>query len=443
MNFDIVKAVKNNFIFTIVAALSFLCLGFERAQACTCAPSYSPSYAFENAQAVFVGTVSEITKPEYDEKNPKSYRRPKVIFKVQEAFKGVTEKEFTLIQGGGADCIYNFKENESYLVYARSGETGFYAFLCSRTAVLKNAAQDLECVRSIKNGIKSLSVFGNIRRNVGFSTTPLLSLEDGKVVVENAKTSETLIDSEGNYRLNNLPLGKQKIKVFLPDTLSPKYLERTLNFDQPICVEQNFVVYIDGVIQGKIIEADDKPAANIPIQLYSATSNLYPAAEARTNQNGDYKLTNVPPGKYNLIVRQDAQSLERKIPFPSVYFPGITDYRKAGIIEFGYAEKLSGVNVRLFPKPAERTVKGKVVWEDGTPASGANIGFRIDTDSENPYGNYIYNIENGDFTVTLLENTGGLVWAFGTTKEGKYFSSRMLLFDKNNVPQEVKLIVQH
>lgn len=432
----------NKFIFTILVALGFLCLGFERAQACTCAPSYSPSHAFEGAQAVFVGTVSEITKPEYDEKNPKSYRRPKVIFKIQEAFKGVTEKEFTLSQGGGADCVYNFKGNESYLVYALSSENGFYAYLCSRTTILKNAAQDLECIRSIKTGFRNLSVFGSIRRNVGFSTTQLPPLGDVKVVVENARVRETLTDSEGNYRLNDLPLGKQKIKVFLPDTLSPNYLERTLNFDQPICIEQDFVVYIDGVIQGKIIEADDKPAANVLIQLYSATSNLYPAAEARTNQNGDYKLTHVPPGKYNLIVRQDAQSLERKIPFPSVYFPGITDYRKAGIIEFGYAEKLSGVNVRLFPKPAERTVKGKVVWEDGTPASGANIGFRVDTDSENPYSNYIHNIENGDFSVTLLENTGGLIWAYGT-KEGKYFSSRTLLFDKNNVPQEVKLIVRY
>lgn len=367
--------MKNNFTFTILVALGFLCLGLERAQACTCAPSYSPSYAFESAQAVFVGTVSEIIKPEYDEKNPKSYRRPKVVFKIQEAFKGVTEKEFTLIQGGGADCVYNFKENESYLVYARSGESGFYAFLCSRTAVLKNAAQDLECIRSIKTGLRSLSVFGKIRRDVGFSTTPLPPLESVKVVVENAKTSETLIDSEGNYRLNDLPLGKQKIKVFLPDTLSPNYLERALSFDQPICVEQNFVVYIDGVIQGKIIEADDKPAVGVPVQLYSATSNLYPVAKAHTDQNGDYKLTNVPPGKYNLIIRQDAQSLKRKIPFPSVYFPGVTDYRKAEIIEFGYAEKLSGVNVRLFPKPAERKARwfGKTERLRGVPISAFTL----------------------------------------------------------------------
>lgn len=433
----------NNFLFTVILMLGLLCLGFERVNACTCAPSSSPSYAFEGSQAVFVGTVSEITKPEYDEKNPKSYQRPKVIFNVQEAFKGVTEKKFTLLQGGGADCVYNFKENESYLVYARSGENGFYAFLCSRTTVLKNAAQDLGCVRNIKNGLKDLSIFGNIRRNIGYYTISLPSLEGGKVVVENSETSETPIDSKGNYRISNLQPGKQKIKVYLPDTLSPNYLEQTLSIEQPVCVEQNFVVYIDGVIQGKIVEADDKPAVNVQVQVYSVTSNLYPAAKVRTSQNGDYKLTNIPPGKYNLVVSQDAQTLNRKIPFSSVYFPGITDYRKAGIIELGYAEKLSGINVRLFPKPAERTVKGKVVWEDGTPANGANIGFRVDTDSENPYSNYIYNIENGEFSVTLLEDTGGLIWAFGTTKEGKYFSSRMLLFDRNNVPQEVKLIVRH
>jgi len=57
------------------------------------------------------------------------------------------------------------------------------------------------------------------------------------------------------------------------------------------------------------------------------------------------------------------------------------------------------------------------------------------------HSGYINNIENGEFTVTFLEDTGGRIWAFGTTKEGKTFYSRPLHFDRNNVPQEVKLIV--
>jgi len=431
-----------NLIITLFAALVFFCLGVESAEACSCGRSSSPSHAFDGAQSVFVGTVTEITKPEYDEKNPRSYRPSKVIFTVQEGFKGVTEKKIALIQGGGADCVYNFKNDETYLVYARSSEHGLSADLCSRTTILKRAGRDLECVRDIKTGLRSLSIFGNIRRDIGFSTTPLPALEGGRVVVENAKITETLIDSEGSYRLSNLSPGAQTIKVFLPDTLSPNYLERRLDLAQPICVEQDFIAHIDGQIRGKVIEADGKPAADTPIQLYSAVSNLYPAAEARTDQNGDYKLMNVPPGKYNLIVRQDGRSLKRKISFPSVYFPRTTDYQRAGIIEFGYAEKLSGVNLRLSPKPAELTVKGKVIWADGTPASGATVAIRVDTDPQNPYHNELHNIENGEFSITLLENTGGLITAYGT-KEGRYFSSRMLFFDKNNVPQEVKLVVAY
>ncbi len=308
---------------------------------------------------------------------------------------------------------------------------------------LKWAPNDLTCVRKITSGIRTLSIFGTIRRDLGFYQIDLPPIEGGKVLIENVKGLEAKIDGDGNYILENVPPGLHKLKVFLPDSLSPNSLEQMFDLSQTVCLRQNFVVKIDGAITGKIIEFDGKPAVDVPLKIFSTTSNLYPAAEARTDLNGEYKLSKVPPGEYHLVVSQDAKTLGRRISFPSVFFPGITDYMKAEGIRIGYAEKLGEVNVRLPSKPNERMLTGKVIWADGKPVAGAKITYQVDEISVNLWGPDSYSDVNGNFFIPVLENTGGMIGASGTTKEGLYYSSRLEVFPRNQVPKEIKLIVRH
>jgi hypothetical protein len=66
-----------------------------------------------------------------------------VRFSVVTAWRGVDTREVTVsTHRSSAMCGYPFQEGEEYLVYARGGE-GLTVSLCSRTAPLADAGEDL------------------------------------------------------------------------------------------------------------------------------------------------------------------------------------------------------------------------------------------------------------------------------------------------------------
>lgn len=142
--------MKTKFLFVVLTLLIVFSFNFEQTFACTCMPSSFINQAYDNADAVFVGTVSKISEAAYDESKPDSIKIEKVHFKVDEAFKGVNGKEsFTF---GTALCDFNFSINESYLVYADYDhkKKRFVVHLCSRSAPLKYAQEDLDYIRKLK-----------------------------------------------------------------------------------------------------------------------------------------------------------------------------------------------------------------------------------------------------------------------------------------------------
>jgi hypothetical protein len=142
-----------------------LVLGRE-ALACDCAVSVPPDEAFAQADAVFRGKVVEV-RPS----NPGRRWEPQyfvVRFKIRTAWKGATTSEFTLGTGvGGGDCGKHFTQGAEYVVYAyriqRPADdaalsqplddvlpTEFTTHICTRTAELKQAGEDLHALKSRK-----------------------------------------------------------------------------------------------------------------------------------------------------------------------------------------------------------------------------------------------------------------------------------------------------
>ncbi|MGD8189887.1 hypothetical protein ACQCN2_07890 [Brevibacillus ginsengisoli] len=112
---------------------------------CSCAPHPPPSKALQNSEAVFTGTVKEITQV------PKGYQ---VLFEVNHAWKGVNYSQVavsTSMGDGGGDCGYSFTKGATYLVYANENtmnrvQEGLVTTSCSRTALLSEAKEDLEAL---------------------------------------------------------------------------------------------------------------------------------------------------------------------------------------------------------------------------------------------------------------------------------------------------------
>jgi hypothetical protein len=106
------------------------------ALACSCPEPPPPRTELVQADAVFAGEVTSIRGDDL---------RLQVVMDVADVWAGeIHERQLVMTEADSAMCGVPFAEGGSYLVYAREGSTGALGTnLCSRTALLADAAEDL------------------------------------------------------------------------------------------------------------------------------------------------------------------------------------------------------------------------------------------------------------------------------------------------------------
>lgn len=99
------------------------------AHACRCSSLPSPLASFNNATAVFAGTLISVNQVE-------------ATFRVSQFWKGELSQNLVLRNNlvSSCDLVFNASSvGQEFLVYAQ----GDRAYLCSRTRLLSNAGEDL------------------------------------------------------------------------------------------------------------------------------------------------------------------------------------------------------------------------------------------------------------------------------------------------------------
>jgi hypothetical protein len=127
----------------------------QSVMACTCMYPGPPSSEFAEADAVFIGQVTRI-QDEWNSATPPSSQIDlqhygyRVYFAVISSWKGVSTATVEVTTGyGGGDCGYSFSVGEKYVVYAYRKPNGLRASICSRTAELSQADEDLQYLNTI------------------------------------------------------------------------------------------------------------------------------------------------------------------------------------------------------------------------------------------------------------------------------------------------------
>jgi hypothetical protein len=122
-----------------------------------------------------------------------------------------------------------------------------------------------------------------------------------------------------------------------------------------------------GVIAGRVVDPEGEPIRNASIEAlqYSYTASgrqLSPMRQASTNDRGEYRLFDLPPGSYYLraTVRQPFASSSMpgdqirggKAPegFVDTYFPSVRDASQAAPLEVAAAAEVRDVVIRLWPE---------------------------------------------------------------------------------------------
>jgi hypothetical protein len=110
------------------------------ARACSCM-ALSPAEGLSSSHAVFTGEVTAITKNEATR-----FGGIEVTLRVGKVWKGAPTEEIRVhTASSSAACGYPFVVGKTYLVYAVRDEADpMRVSLCSRTALIEDAAEDLD-----------------------------------------------------------------------------------------------------------------------------------------------------------------------------------------------------------------------------------------------------------------------------------------------------------
>lgn len=123
----------------LVLAVSSWSVGAE-AYACSCM-KLTPEEGLSSSHAVFSGEVTNITKNEATR-----FGGLEVTLRVKKVWKGAPSEEIKVhTAGSSAACGYPFVQGKTYLVYAVHDDADpMRVSLCSRTALLEDAGEDLQ-----------------------------------------------------------------------------------------------------------------------------------------------------------------------------------------------------------------------------------------------------------------------------------------------------------
>ncbi len=202
---------------------------------CTCmSPKRPPCEVWWQTSAIFIGRVTRIRTVHEDTSEGRRVSRL-VTLRVAERFQGVSgQRDVDVATGaGGGDCGFDFEQGETYLVYANESvatgrlETG----ICSRTAPVAEARQDLDYLRALDTADKVVSLYGMVYRDAERpepgepwrddldpgGPLPDVEIELVRLDADGGPAPRTArSDAEGWYEFHRLQPGRYEIRLHGP-----------------------------------------------------------------------------------------------------------------------------------------------------------------------------------------------------------------------------------
>ena len=127
--------------------------------ACSCAAPGPVDEELERSAAVFRGEVKAVVDEKAGNALQSSADRIAYIIKVDEIWKGIHETEVVVYsERDSASCGFNFAEGQEYLIYANQSGDELHVIICSRTADLVSAEEDLSILGEGEKPTKSVTI---------------------------------------------------------------------------------------------------------------------------------------------------------------------------------------------------------------------------------------------------------------------------------------------
>ncbi|HEY5885201.1 MAG TPA: carboxypeptidase regulatory-like domain-containing protein [Pyrinomonadaceae bacterium] len=436
----------------------FILSASSAANACTCAFGGSaPCQEYWRTDAVFSGTVIGSSSIEVKYDSLKTTERL-VRVAINQSFRGFESGQVEIITGwGDSDCGYQFKLGGAYLIYAtkRKSDGRLYTGICSRTRRLTEADSDLAFFNSLATAERTGTIFGTVVKTNYESTdgkNMFLPVSGAEVAVEGENSqSELRTDSKGTFSFGKLKPGKYKVLLTLPLGLArrahvkdegARIIEDEVEVAAQGCAQTDFYLESDTRVSGRVVDAKGEPISDLSLEMRGAESggpNISAFLEARTDKDGRFEFSFVPPGNYLLGHR--VRNSQHQPPYPRTYYPGVGLRSLARPITVKENSGVRDLELTMPSPLSEYPVEVQVVWSDGRDAPGASVNVVMVEHGELTASFSKSADAKGRLTITLLLGAHYQLSAFLKTPSGTGAQSEWVNVPALSGNSQIKLIL--
>jgi hypothetical protein len=175
-----------------------------------------------------------------------------------------------------------------------------------------------------------------------------------------------------------------------------------------------------GIIAGRILDDEGEPMGTTMVMAMhyayeQGKRHLVPAYTANTNpltnDQGEFRIANLPPGKYYVMATRMKIPTGAPPPPPAqgkieegyvtTYFPNVADANSASAIDVAPGAEVRGMDIRMRKAKTVR-VRGKILDTAGQPAGAGTVlsMARRDTEMGIPFTGSMAMVSDGKFELT-------------------------------------------
>lgn len=223
------------------------------------------------------------------------------------------------------------------------------------------------------------------------------NLEGQRVrIIRGKKVYIATTDKNGVYELYDLPPGRYTIEPVLETgwmldeyglTRQPTRAELMADEDdRPVLKKIPFTLRpkkhfgismclrLNNRIAGRVTTPAGEPFNRVCVSL--VTVNTKPiVCNVFTEADGTFAIESVDPGSYHLLINHENIRSSYQ-PFPTLYYPGVTDAAAAKVLTMKFPESIENLNFVVPTLYDTVKLEGVVRYANERPASNADVDFK-------------------------------------------------------------------
>ena len=334
------------------------------AEACTCRAPGPPCEELFRA-TVFVGKVTNVVS-----KAQSAVTTFEVLDTLHSDFplgKTITIEHGTI----GSMCGTSFAQGTTYVVYAGgTAPDKLGGGACSRTHVWTKNDQDVVFAHTTSTR-KTALIEGTVELTNGDSSNPKAGVE----IRARGTGGSVKSGPNGAFKLE-VPPGTYSLEVTSPGLRV--WQGRPVEVTLPVpaaCAHPAISVSYDGRIEGTVTDPAGKAVRGIEVGAIAVRERDRSwRLSAKTDAQGHYLIHEVPAGSFLVGVSlPDYGGSDPQSPWPTTYYPGTPDLKKAKSIATKQSGLVSTIDFAV-PAPAKvATFRGTVRRKDGSPSVGTSV----------------------------------------------------------------------